>query len=294
MLEKISTFLSQQSHAVQQGNVISLYRKGLNLYVFVITCLQLGSARDLWSEQALLPIKFYEGNIFLQSLNLLSHAAIAPYYWIFVAALLICCVLSFFVKRQRILSLLIYFCSANLIHRTQVIQNGSADLLLIQLFFLLLMDENANELKDGKWKSFSITLTNYALMASQLQLIMVYVISVIFKLQGTHWIEGTALHYVLLNPDFSLPSLQKLTPQIPIILWLCSWIVFLFQMAFPVLVWIKKTKIPLLILGIIIHLMIVFVMGITDFGLIMVVMYLLFASDDWSMKQLSNLKLKRS
>lgn len=291
MFNKFNSFLNQQTHSVQQPNTIALYRKGLNLYVFFFTLLQLSSAQELWSENSLIPVSFYDGTLLLQSLNLLSHASFAPYYQIFVGALLFCCLLSFVLKKQQLLSVLIYFFTANLIHRTQAIQNGSADLLLLQLFFLIGMNENATDLKEGKLKTLSIALTNYCFLAAQIQLIMVYVISVLYKIQGTQWINGTALHYVLLNPDYTLPVIQKIVHKIPVLLKVCTWIVFLFQAAFPILIWIKKTKLPLFILGIIIHLLIVFVMGITDFGLIMVVMYLLFASEEWSKKQLNKLKL---
>ncbi len=262
-------------------SAIALYRKAIYIYLLFFTLLQLPTAAELWSDNALLPIKFFDGNIFLQSLNLLSHQNFAPYYWIIVGALMLCCVLSFFLKRQQVLAVLIYFLYSNLYFRSITIQNGSADLMHIQLFFLMFMNENTPSLQDGKWKQFQCTLSNFAFLASQLQVILVYLIAGFSKVGAPNWVEGNALHFVALNEEYSVEFFKAIAWRFPLLLKGLSWAILLFQLSFPVLIWIKRFKSYLLGLGVLLHLSITLLMGIPDFGLIMIVMYLLFCSESW-------------
>ena len=53
----------------------------------------------------------------------------------------------------------------------------------------------------------------------------------------------------------------------------------LFELAFVVLVWFKKTRIPILIIGIFFHLFIWIVMSLPDFATTMIISYILFLKD---------------
>jgi hypothetical protein len=54
-----------------------------------------------------------------------------------------------------------------------------------------------------------------------------------------------------------------------------------YQLLFPVLVWIKKIKKMFLLLGILMHLYIAFVMGLVEFGSVMIISYIIF----WPIKK---------
>ncbi len=280
MRSKWISYLFNQAHAVQHPHALFLYRKGVYLFAFLITLFQLPVAASLWGKDAPIAPLIYEGNSVLQSLNLLSHPAFSTYYTGLVVLLLLAIVISFFVRSQRLLALLIFFCYSNLYHRSVAIQNGSADLLHLQLFYLVLMDENATH-KSGMLKALSVSLTNFAFLASQVQLCVVYFISSYYKLQGTQWLDGSAMHYALLNDEFTLGFVQDNVANMELPLRLLTWLTLLFQILFPVCIWIKKLKPYLLTFGIALHALIALVMGILDFGLLMIVMYLLFAAETW-------------
>lgn len=53
----------------------------------------------------------------------------------------------------------------------------------------------------------------------------------------------------------------------------------IYQASFPIVVWIKKLKIPILIMGVIFHLSISMGMCIFAFGIVMSLIYLLFLVD---------------
>jgi hypothetical protein len=279
------------TNSVIQPATISLYRRALSLYILFFTLLQLPVASQIWSPNSLLPVKFYDASLPLQALNLLSHTSIAPYYWFFLLGLLVCCLLTFFTKRTQFISILIYFFFVNLYHRSITIQNASADLIKIQLFFLLFMNENAGNYKYELSKQFFSTLSNFAFFASKIQLLLVYMIASISKLGDTNWVIGTALYFVALNEEYSLEFFKSFALLFPSILKFLTWLVLGFQLIFPILVWSKKIKPYLFLFGIVMHLSIAILMGIPDFGLIMLVMYLLFCSEPWSIRITEKLKL---
>ncbi|HEU4716608.1 MAG TPA: hypothetical protein VFU15_02195, partial [Bacteroidia bacterium] len=58
-----------------------------------------------------------------------------------------------------------------------------------------------------------------------------------------------------------------------------TYLTLVLQLAFPLTIWFRKTRTVTMITGIVIHLLIIFLMGITDFGLIMIAAYSLFVKD---------------
>ncbi len=269
-------------------NNIALFRKAIYCFILLFTCLQFPYLQNLYGPNSLLPIHFYDGNKGLQLLNILSHAKFAPYYLFFVSGLLASCLIAFFVKQQQILALLVYFFYANLYHRSIVIQNGGGDLLHIQLLYLIFMNENAGEIASSNRRIVTTALSNFAFTAARLQVIIVYLVSAIYKLKGSQWISGDALQIVLLSTTYGVNFLTSTLVNFPVVFKIITWCVLLFQLLFPILVWIRNVKTGLFIFGVSMHLAIVFWMRIPDFGILMIWMYLLFCTDEWC-----NVQLKR-
>ena len=149
---------------------------------------------------------------------------------------------------------------------------------------LLFIDENAEDTSDKYSKAFKICLANFTFLAIRLQVVFLYLVASYYKLQGTSWVDGTAFYYVLYNDLYTHPTFTKLFIDNTVVIKSISWFTLLFQMFFPVLVWIKKTKNIMLVLGVFLHVMIAWVMGIVDFGVIMILMYTLFNSENFNSK----------
>jgi hypothetical protein len=271
-------------------NNIALFRKAIYSFILIFTCLQFPYLSNLYGPNSLLPIHFYDGNKGLQLLNLLSHEKFAPYYLFFVGGLLTSCLLAFFVKQQQVLALLVYFFYANLYHRSIAIQNGGGDLLTIQLLYLIFMNENTEEIASKNRRIVATALSNFAFTAARLQVILVYLVSAIYKLKGTHWMSGDALQLVFLSSTYGVNFLKPTLLTFPVVFKIITWCVLLFQLLFPILVWIRKAKAGLFIFGISMHLGIIFMMRIPDFGLLMICMYLLFCTDEWCNTQRKRFK----
>jgi uncharacterized membrane protein (DUF485 family) len=85
--------------------------------------------------------------------------------------------------------------------------------------------------------------------------------------------------YVARIDHFSSAGMKWLFAENRTLAIIATYITLFYQGAFPILVWFKKVKLPLLLLGVLIHLSISFLMGIFAFGIIMSLSYILFLDE---------------
>jgi hypothetical protein len=127
-----------------------------------------------------------------------------------------------------------------------------------------------------------IVLNNAARTATQIQVVMVYALSFFWKVIGSQWPEGTALYYTLNIAHYSPQGwAEEGVPQSGILIAL-TWLALLYQGAFPILVWWKKTRTWMIPAGILFHLTIGWAMHLWDFAMAMIAAYTVFRTDSRS------------
>ena len=105
------------------------------------------------------------------------------------------------------------------------------------------------------------------------QMIFIYFMNGLYKLFGVDWLLGNALYYVL--GDVALARFGRATLPIPFFLTqLMTWTVLIWEVTFPLLVLVKWTRIPALILGVFFHLGILAALELGPFSLYALCMYL--------------------
>lgn len=109
----------------------------------------------------------------------------------------------------------------------------------------------------------------------QIQLFTIYTYTGFEKLKGTTWWDGTALWTVLVNPQFTSYDLLFLK-DFPLFFAIGTFVTIVFEVYFPVLVSIKRTRLLWLSLGVAFHLMIGLLLGLMSFSLVMMSTYILF------------------
>ena len=192
-------------------------------------------------------------------------------------------------RGEKLMDIAIYFFTANIFNGMYMATNGGHRLLLIFLFLLIFADEDIPwDQGDGYAKTGRV-FTNAVLLLVQIQVAIVYLISGVSKLYGEHWLDGSALEYVLSIPEFTLPWVADMAGG-NWFLQVATYTALVYQLLFPFLVWIRKVKAPFLIIGVIMHLSIAFVMGLMDFGLIMILAYLPFLPDNQAGKVLGRIR----
>jgi len=109
----------------------------------------------------------------------------------------------------------------------------------------------------------------------QLQLCVLYVVTGIWKASGASWRDGTAVGTVLQLGEFQrfpLPDFL-LTPFMSQVL---TYGTLLFELGFPVLVWIPSLRLPVLLCGLAFHLGLDYAVNVQLFQWVITAYYLLF------------------
>jgi hypothetical protein len=121
---------------------------------------------------------------------------------------------------------------------------------------------------------------NLSLRLIQLHLALVYGSSGLSKLMGREWWDGTAMEMIILTPEFRRFDLVWLLAY-PTLLSLATHAGHLLEIAYPILIWSRKLR-PLLLLAVVLmHLGIDLLLGLTEFGLTMIVANLAFIPGAW-------------
>jgi hypothetical protein len=258
------------------GYSIALFRKALMVFLLCNTLFLLSYSKILYGAHSYFIPFDASHNFILRALSLLERPQFAAHWQWFVGGQILSIIACLLLPYKRISTLLVYFFTMSLYYKTIPIQNAGFNLLVIVLFLLFFMDENANNTKQPYLRIINITVSNFAVWVARFQVITLYVVATWFKLYGTSWLNGTAMYYVLFTDTFSHPWVRELLIGNSFMIHFLTWFALGFQLLFPILIWFKRTNRIMLVLGILFHVMIMVVMGIIDFGIIMLIMYLLF------------------
>lgn len=114
----------------------------------------------------------------------------------------------------------------------------------------------------------------------QLQLCIIYAYTGLEKLKGQRWWDGTAVWAVIGNDQIMMFDASWLK-EAPLLIGLMTFSTVLFEIYFPVLIWLKRFRYWLIAYGWVLHAMIALIMGLFFFSGAMMAAYLLFANPDW-------------
>ncbi len=120
-------------------------------------------------------------------------------------------------------------------------------------------------------------LHNTALIGIKVQICLAYFLAALFKLSDADWLDGTALWDTIQIPEYSNALLACL--PMPVCTGL-TYLTIIYQLTFPIMVFISSTKKYVFTFGIIQHLIIALAMGLFSFGIIMMICYILFLKYD--------------
>ena len=294
--EQSNALAKKLTDSVSNPHVIALFRKCLYLFLLINTLILLPVADEIWGPNNSM-ISYYNSDAFLlKFLNILSYHHFEDYYLFFVWGQIIFLIIGLTGKYQRLTSIFIYLFSANLYMKATNIQNAGNNVTLLMLIYLIFMNEHSdkNKTSPNLWNIIDTTCTNLAFSAAKIQLVVLYAVAGIYKLKGEHWLDGTALYYVLHIDEFSHPFIQKHFTDSAFITYTGTYFTLFFQLSFPLLVWFQYTRKIMLFLGTILHLLIAFGLGITDFGLVMLIMYMLFYSNERSKQLLEKISFPKN
>jgi hypothetical protein len=254
---------------------VNIMRRLLFAYVIFNFLQILPYLNTLYGSLGIIATQHLNGFTLTTLVNLLSVDAIKNYYILFFMVQLLFALIGLMGFFPRICSMVVFFTTINLENRIYSTISGGDVLLYLMLFYLSFIsggkkfkNENLNQIQNAFDRIF--------IFMCKAQLVIVYAVSAIYKLQSPQWLDGSALQQILLIHEYSLPALQKAVCSAPFLFKILTWLALSYLVLFPVLIFIKRVKNYLLLGGVIFHLFIAFGMGLFNFGLIMICCYAIF------------------
>lgn len=197
---------------------------------------------------------------------------------VFYVAALTLLVVAFVLKPYYLIRLLFFYVTFNLYVINLPLSNGSAIVLFMLSFWCILMGRYpAITFKGGG--NVQKVVFNLGLVLCQLQIINVYLVSGLDKLLSRTWRSGEAFGYIRQLDYYYNPVLPSVVEGSGWNL-ILSWCTILFELLFVVLVWNKRTRLPILVAGVFFNLFIWIVLSIPDFALLMTISFIIFLRDD--------------
>ena len=141
----------------------------------------------------------------------------------------------------------------SLLMRNPFVLTGGDNLVQVELPLMLIANTSAFLSLDSGWRGpvtpsqepsrpLPALIHNAALFAMMLQLAIAYGAAGLAKAAGYAWQHGTAIYYVLQTREFGMSSLTSLLFRNDIIVALLTYAVVAFELAFPFLIWHRKTR----------------------------------------------------
>ncbi|MER5644907.1 HTTM domain-containing protein [Streptosporangium sp. NPDC002524] len=229
------------------------------------------------------------------SLYALSNSVVASeviYHALIVVALLF--VLGW---RTRVVTPLLWLLVWSWYERNPYVMDGGDNLLRIVLVYLIFADVSARFSLDARRKArrspararteireirgaVASVFHNAALAATVFQISVVYLAAGMYKVQGERWQEGTALYYILRVAEYTpWPELSRLVYENGLLVTVMTYVTVFFQVAFPLLLLNRVTRLLGFMSAFGMHLGIAVLMGLPFFSLIMLATDLVLISD---------------
>jgi len=289
-IKNSDNFITNLVEKEQGLHVIKLFRIAFFSWVLFQTLLLIPYANDIMSPEAFILRKKFNSSMLHWFTNLSTHPLIHPHFIFFIVAQIVLATLGILGRSLRITIFLTWFTTLNINTLSYIVTDGGSNISELIFFYMLFMNTSGVPIKekhDGIIRNILIGLNNIAFMIAKIQIVIVYLCTGIFKLNGNLWQNGMALYYILQSEAYSLPTLMNIIKNHPWISFLGTYTAVSFQITFPYLIWFKKTKGYIIALGCAIHMGIFFGMGLPTFGLMMCISYILFFENSWADKILS-------
>ena len=251
----------------------------------VICCWLLKEVCINWTSMNVL----YGESVFVVSKNNLINRLpeggfplVRSYYMWFIIAYIGVIFLNIFGIGRRFTLLILFIMFYVLQKMNMSMVNGGDAMARLILFYLIFADSYKyfvlikQKNIDGDKIKLQNLFSNLAALSIMFQLCLAYFSSGIAKIMEPMWLHGEATYYTLSMERFIGTPLNKYIIQYRWMDYFTNYGTLLFELLFPLLIWIKKFRKPLLIMGILFHLGIYIFLMIYGFQIVFVLIYGLF------------------
>ncbi len=187
--------------------------------------------------------------------------------------------------RTRVMSVLLYLGLLSLYHRSISTSCGPDMLMMITSFYMMLSPCGAACSLDARREArrrgtlAEPLIIPWAQRLLQIQLCVIYFLTAAFKCNGSTWLGGTAIHYILFNHEVGQFNLEWLAGY-PVVISVLTLTALLVEFALAFLLWFRSSRKWIALAGVMLHAGIVPLVNVPLFGEQMTALYLIFLAPD--------------
>jgi hypothetical protein len=187
--------------------------------------------------------------------------------------------------RTRIMGILLYLGLLGLYNRNISTNCGPDQLMMVTSFYMMLCPCGAALSLDARRRArrrgtiAEPLIVPWAQRLLQIQLSIIYFATAVFKCNGTTWLGGTAIHYILFNHEVGQFNLEWLA-HYPVLISILTLAAVLVEFALAFLLWFRTSRRWIALAGVLLHVGIVPLVNVPLFGEQMIALYLIFLDRD--------------
>lgn len=207
--------------------------------------------------------------------DFVNHPAVRQYWPLAIAIFTAFGAAALARPDSAIWPLCFYLAARNVESLCPQIADGGSNLMRLLLLYLAV--GNVLAVPDRLGVPVGACARNLTLVACRLQIALVYLCAGFYKLTGHLWTNGMALYYIG-QSDYATDSALTDMLTHPLVSFVACYSVVAFQVSFPFAVFSRLRKLALGF-GVLFHVLIIVTLGLTCFGLAMIISYLAFARE---------------
>ena len=267
---------------------VALYRIGFGVLVLVDLLFLLPDLHTFFGERGILPMADSLQYLRTPRLNVLAHLPNEPAWLVafFAVALIaaVCVTVGFL---TRISALVLWLCLVSLHHRNPIIIHAGDGFLRLASFYLV-FSAAGRAISVDRWLRVRRGIepagepppaAPLGQRLIQVQLAIVYIATVYWKLHGHTWVDGTAVYYATRIREYDRFPVPYLFDH----LWtikLLTWGTVAVELAMATLVWFRDLRYPVLLAALMLHLGLEYSMNIQLFQWVMISAFVLFVEPE--------------
>ena len=251
---------------------------------------------DLWGNDGWMPpeaARIYVDGPWLQSVFFYFTA---PWQWIAFHAVFLFCIAAFMVGwRTAFVKWIVLIGQISFDYRNLTVVYGVdsiiCSLLLIMCFAptgRAMSLDRVRAVRAAKRRNLLATLPPYAspwagacIRLMQLQMAILFFYSAVGKMRIDEWVTGDAIWLAFTTYEFYNPWLLEVLARQYWLVNIMTYGTLLIEIAYPFLIWQRRTRPYLLVAAIFLHVMFIVLMRLVYFGMVMIFGHLIFLRPEW-------------
>lgn len=218
-----------------------------------------------------------------------DEAVLIAYVTLLIASVLLCVGCW-----TRVVAIVVWFLLMSFERRNPWVMN-SGDVLILNLAFYLMLAPAGASLSVDRWRRHRDDFWSFPsravwpLRLIQIQLCLMYLVTVWDKVQGSTWNDGTAVSYALRLTDLTRFAVPPSIAHSVLASNLLGYGSLAIEFGLAVLVWNRKARPWILCLGILLHVSIDLTIEVGFFSFAIITAYVVWISPEWSAERLGRL-----